>query len=194
MEHSSIESPEKSVNTHQSVPRTGYRTSTRQKPMREEDESLQSLTRTRRGGTRRRITGDEEEAVTITLTGRSSRKKAPAVQLKESEEDQKNGDQRGTRASTMEEKSKTVQRVYSTRRSVRLSEKKVMELNSMEKERTQPIKMDSFSEEMGEVSENMVEHGTCLFNFLIEQCLHFMIVYPMLFRLRLFSDAKFQIS
>ncbi|KAM7463575.1 hypothetical protein LguiA_031696 [Lonicera macranthoides] len=171
MENSSIESPGKSAHTQQSVPRTGY--STRQKPVREENESPQNLTRTRIGGTRRRITRDVEEAVTITPAVRSSRKKATVVQLKEREEAQKNGDQMdkgaaqntlrmGTRVSTVDEKSKTVQRVYSTRKSVRLSEKKVVELNSMDKEMTQPIKLDSFSEDMGEVSENTVEHGSNL--------------------------------
>ncbi|KAA8533490.1 hypothetical protein F0562_031076 [Nyssa sinensis] len=221
---SSVESPEEMVITSPTVPRTGCRTSTQRKLIKEEPESSQTLTRTRRG-TRRTLAAEVEETkngVPETPAASSGRKRAPAAsarrkmesQLNECEEDQKNEDQmvrkmkdvpetpaapsgrrRATAASSrrkmetdlrgekedvnsrgLKEES-SVRRMYSTRRSVRLSEKKMTESNPKEKEKTKAIKIDSIFKEMpkdlegkstddledlGEVSESTQMSGMCL--------------------------------
>ncbi|KAL7230227.1 hypothetical protein ACSBR2_008689 [Camellia fascicularis] len=185
---SSIESPEKMVKTSQGVPRIGCRTSTRRKAIQKEPESSQILTRTSRG-TRRTITGDVENAmfdVPTTPAMPSSRKIAPVAstrrkmetQLNEEAENEKNVPEtpketitrrRATGASARQktetkkyQKEETsVLKVYSTRRTMRLSEKKMMELelNDNDKEMSKDVERivkedsDDFGKALEEVQE-----------------------------------------
>ncbi|XP_058206378.1 uncharacterized protein LOC131319937 isoform X2 [Rhododendron vialii] len=121
---SSVESPEKTVKASPCVPRTGGRTTTRRKPINEEAESVQISTRARRG-TRRAIAEEEENA-----------KIDVALSLRKME----------TPGNQKEEVS--VQKMYS-RRSTRLSEKKMMELNLNDDEGMEPIDFGS-DEEMAD--------------------------------------------
>ncbi|CAL5323497.1 hypothetical protein CsSME_00002175 [Camellia sinensis var. sinensis] len=186
---SSVVSPEKTVKTSPGVPpRTGCRTSTRRKVIQKEPESSQILTRTSRG-TRRTITGDVENAmfdVPTTPAMPSSRKIAPVAstcrkmetQLNEEAENEKNVPEmpketitrrRATGASARQKmETKKYQKeetsglkVYSTRRTMRLSEKKMMELElddndkEMSKDVERIVKEDSddFGKALEEVQE-----------------------------------------
>lgn len=140
-------------------PLTGRRTTARRKPAGEEPRTARGTT------TRRAISGEIMEEGTKTPAVRSTRKK---VQLEEGEVVSEtpavgtNGRRKGVGVSTRrsnlkkEEEVSTVQRVYSTRRSTRLSAKKEMESIPMENEMNKGIKIDlGVSEnDMGEVSEN----------------------------------------
>ena len=154
--------PEDAVIGSPDLLRTCCRTSTRRKSIKEEPESLQPLTRTR-GGTRR---GVAEAAVeqerneippkTPAAAARSTHRRAPSVSIQKQK----------TEAPKDES---SVQRVYSTRRSVRLLEKTLEELTLMEDRNIQPVKMDDLSEEMAigsEKSDGSSENGMscyCLF-------------------------------
>ncbi|KAG5558999.1 hypothetical protein RHGRI_008813 [Rhododendron griersonianum] len=120
---SSVESPEKTVKASPCVPRTGGRTTTRRKPINEEAESVQISTRARRG-TRKAIAEEGENA-----------KIDVALSLRKME----------TPGNQKEEVS--VQKMYS-RRSTRLSEKKMMELNLNDDERMEPIDFGVSDKEM----------------------------------------------
>ncbi|KAH8481213.1 hypothetical protein H0E87_031249 [Populus deltoides] len=164
------QSPEKAMSGSPKVPPTSVRTLTRRKPLLIEPESSKPLTRTR-CTTRGIVVGEgdqenktanlsetpimlarrirtstasarykmesksiesvenqEKNNVPKTPAARSSRRRAPAVSA------------RGKVEAQNEEKS--VQRVYSTRHSVRLLEKGMEGLGLKEKERVRPLKMD----------------------------------------------------
>ncbi|EXB75013.1 hypothetical protein L484_012137 [Morus notabilis] len=112
------------------APRTSCRTSTRRKPISDEPESSQILTRTCRG-TRRGVVEemDQErtEVVPKTPAARSSRRGRPASarQKTESQKDES-----------------SVQRACSTRRSVRLLEKTMEKLSLVKDKKIQPMKID----------------------------------------------------
>ncbi|KAK9272941.1 hypothetical protein L1049_003320 [Liquidambar formosana] len=136
-------SPEKPVIGSPDIPRTVCKTSTRRRPVKEEPESSQPLTQSRRG-TRRRTAGEakeEKKDVPETLAMQSSRKRAPAA-----------SSCRKTEIQEENHMESSVQRVYSTRQSVRLAEKKMAELSLKERGRTAPIKIDDLSKEGSEVS------------------------------------------
>ncbi|KAJ9678553.1 hypothetical protein PVL29_020664 [Vitis rotundifolia] len=106
------QSPEKPEIGSPEIPRTVCRTSTRRRPIKaaEEPESSQTLTRTHRGTRRiKEEVNREKSEVPQTPAVPSSRKRAPAASARQ-------------KTVTRVEKS-SVQRVYSTRRSARLSEK-----------------------------------------------------------------------
>ncbi|XP_034711522.1 altered inheritance of mitochondria protein 21-like isoform X2 [Vitis riparia] len=106
------QSPEKPEIGSPEIPRTVCRTSTRRRPIKaaEEPESSQTLTRTHRGTRRiKEEVNQEKSEVRQTPAVPSSRKRAPAASARQ-------------KTVTRVEQS-SVQRVYSTRRSARLSEK-----------------------------------------------------------------------
>ncbi|XP_059667378.1 uncharacterized protein LOC132312854 [Cornus florida] len=192
---SSIESPERMTIASSGVSRTGGRTSTRRKAIKEEPESSQICTRTTRRATRRTLASEVEEAkVDVSETpavAPGTRKRVPVAsarrevetQLKEGEEDQKIGDQmvhdkkdvpetpaattgrrRGTLASARlkietdlgKEKGSSVRRVYSTRRSVRMSETKMEEPNKKQNKRNEEVSHNT-GLDMQKVSEETIE-------------------------------------
>ncbi|KAF7147189.1 hypothetical protein RHSIM_Rhsim03G0220700 [Rhododendron simsii] len=120
---SSVESPEKRVKASPCVPRTGGRTTTRRKPINEEAESVQISTRARRG-TRKAI-AEEEENTKIDIALSLQKMETPGNQKEEV----------------------SVQKMYS-RRSTRLSEKKIMELNLNDDEGMEPIDFGGSDKEM----------------------------------------------
>ncbi|XP_041012947.1 uncharacterized protein LOC121256275 [Juglans microcarpa x Juglans regia] len=168
------------------IPRTACRTSTRRKPIKEESEISQTLTRSRRG-TNGRITKDIDQEnndanAPITPAGPNSRRRAPAAsacrniekQLREDDENEKieaqgRNDVPKTPAITSSRRraptapghtnletqngDTSVQRVYSTRRSVRLLEQNMEKLSIMENGKEEPAKVDDLFEEPGNTSE-----------------------------------------
>lgn len=105
------QSPEKPEIGSPGILRTVCRTSTRRRPIKgaEEPESSQTLTRTRRGTRKTTQEVNQEQSETLqTPAVSSSRRRAPAV---------------SSRPKTIRTEQSSVQRVYSTRRSARLSEK-----------------------------------------------------------------------
>ncbi|XP_024995082.1 uncharacterized protein LOC112528314 [Cynara cardunculus var. scolymus] len=184
---SSIESPEKIDITSPRVPRTSCRTSARQKVKKTEAESVPATaSRTTGRGVRRQLAGEVNELKTPMVS--SIRKKAPTTscrnvgsQLNECEEVAKNeclvehetkcipntpaavatySRRRGTTALNQDtvKKETTVQRVYSTRRSTRLTAKKSAEPGVIERERSEPVKIDKFLDEASEASEEDLGH------------------------------------
>ncbi|KAM1407652.1 hypothetical protein ACFX2F_002203 [Malus domestica] len=137
------QSPQKTMNGSLSIPRTAGRTSVRRKPIIEEPESSQTLTRSRRG-TRREVAEevvDQEktEVVPKTPAAPSTRRRAPAASACQKMETQK-------------ETASVQKSVYNTRRSVRLLEKTMASL-SLGYENTMPLKMNELSTEMNNDSE-----------------------------------------
>ncbi|PWA78428.1 hypothetical protein CTI12_AA209190 [Artemisia annua] len=143
---SSVESPEKMEVTSPRVPRTSYRTSTRQKVKKTDTDYLPvTVNRTNSRGVRRQLAGEVNEFVKTPLVS-GTRKKAP----------------------TTVQKVITVQSVYNTRRSARLAEKKCPEAGVIGRETSQAVKIGSFLEDVGVtldkdsgnfVSENSVGSG-----------------------------------
>ena len=131
------------------VPGTACRTSTRRKLVREEPGSSQPLTRTR-GGARGRVVEEvdqERSGVLKTPAAPSSRRRAPAASARQKEES-------------------SVQKVYGTRRSVRLLEKNMEKLSLREDEKPGPLKIDELTREI--FSGSSFEKGMfcmCLFNY-----------------------------
>ncbi|PSS04539.1 Interaptin like [Actinidia chinensis var. chinensis] len=162
---SSVKSPEKPVIESPYVPRTGCRTSTRRKPVKEEPESSKILTRTRLS-TRRTIAGDVENAKfdePETSSMPSGRKRAPAssarrkieAQLKEEDEDKNNAVASARRKmETPMREEISVQKAYSTRRSTRLLEKKMMELDLNKKEGIEPVHFEAYEEMPKDLARN----------------------------------------
>lgn len=173
---------EEALNGSPDIPRTACRTSTRRKPIKDEPKSTQPLSRTRRG-TRGRTTEDIDQEnkdvnVPITPAAPSGSRRASAAalsrrnietQMREDEEDKKKEAQgrsavpssRGRppvasarRKLETQKEVNSVQRVYSTRRSVRLLENNMAKLSMMENGSAEPIKIDrDLFEEMGNSSE-----------------------------------------
>ncbi|KAG6715033.1 hypothetical protein I3843_05G212600 [Carya illinoinensis] len=168
------------------IPRTACRTSTRRKPIKEESEISQTLTRSRRG-TNGRIPKDIDQEnndanAPITPAGPNSRRRAPAAsacrniekQLREDDENEKieaqgRNDVPKTPAITSSRRrapnapahtkletqngDTSVQRVYSTRRSVRLLEQNMEKLSIMENGKEEPAKADDLFEEPSNTSQ-----------------------------------------
>lgn len=137
------------------VPRTTCRTSARRKPISKEPESSQILTRTsrttRRGGVAEEADQESIEVVPKTPAAPSSRRRAPPVSARQKTETQK------------EESS--VQRAYSTRRSVRLLEKTMEELSLVENRKIQPLKIDDLSKEETAADSSLTMSGNLIFFF-----------------------------
>ncbi|XP_071695558.1 uncharacterized protein [Rutidosis leptorrhynchoides] len=185
---SSVESPEEVEVMSPRVSRTSCRTSTRLKVMKTPaDSSLATARRTtsRRqlGGavnetlktpsvssTRKKVTtissrpnmlgqlNECEEAVNNEcLVGQELKciPKTPAAVITYS---RRKGHTSSTHQDTVQ-KETTVQRVYSTRRSARLTEKKHAKPGVLERERSQPVKIGSFMEEVGVTSEVDFSHS-----------------------------------
>ncbi|KAG2709320.1 hypothetical protein I3760_05G233400 [Carya illinoinensis] len=168
------------------IPRTACRTSTRRKPIKEESEISQTLTRSRRG-TNGRIPKDIDQEnndanAPITPAGPNSRRRAPVAsacrniekQLREDDENEKieaqgRNDVPKTPAITSSRRrapnapahtqletqngDTLVQRVYSTRRSVRLLEQNMEKLSIMENGKEEPAKVDDLFEEPSNTSQ-----------------------------------------
>ncbi|KAF3964027.1 hypothetical protein CMV_011648 [Castanea mollissima] len=179
------QSPEKNVNGSPNIPRTAARASARRKPTKQETESTQPLTRTRRGTRGSAVQGIDQEnkdvnvLITPAPTVPGSRRRVPAAssrrkietQLREAEEDEKSEAQErsdvvetpvvpstrrrapATSALRKLETENSVQRVYSTRHSVRLLEKNLGKMNLVENGKSEPVKIDDLSEEMTDSSE-----------------------------------------
>ncbi|KAF3432682.1 hypothetical protein FNV43_RR23784 [Rhamnella rubrinervis] len=142
------QSPEKTMKVPD-VPRTACRTSTRRKPVREQPESSQPLTRTR-GGTKGSVVEEvdqERSNVPKTPAALSSRRRAPAASASQKEET-------------------SVQTVYGTRRSVRLLEKNMQKLSMKEDGKPGPLKIDELTREIFSGSEksdgSSFEKGECM--------------------------------
>lgn len=134
------------------VPRTTCRTSARRKPISKEPESSQILTRTRRttrqGGVAEEADQESIEVVPKTPAAPSSRRRAPPVSARQKTEAQK------------EESS--VQRAYSTRRSVRLLEKTMEELSLVDNRKIQPSKIDELSKEETAADSSLTMSGNLI--------------------------------
>ncbi|KAB2612202.1 hypothetical protein D8674_042002 [Pyrus ussuriensis x Pyrus communis] len=132
------QSPQKTMNGSLSIPRTAGRTSVRRKPIIEEPESSQTLTRshrvTRRAVAEEVVDQEKTEVVPKTPAAPSTRRRAPATSACKKMETQK-------------ETASVQKSVYNTRRSVRLLEKTMASL-SLGYENTMPLKMNELSTEM----------------------------------------------
>lgn len=127
------------------VPRTSCKTSTKRKPIKEEPESLQPITRTRRGA-RRGVAEEQQERNEIPKTPAAPSTHRRAQQKMEARKDES-----------------SVQRVYSTRRSVRLLEKTMEKMTLTEDNRNiQPLKIGEFTEEMADGSSEKGMSSNCL--------------------------------
>ncbi|GFY83936.1 hypothetical protein Acr_03g0007100 [Actinidia rufa] len=165
---SSVELPEKTVIVSPCNPRTGYRTSTRRKPVKEEPESSKILTRTSLSS-RRTIAGEVQNAkpdVPETPSMPSGRKRAPAAsarrkieaQLNEEDEDKNNAVASARRKmETPMREEISVQKAYSTRRSTRLLEKKMTELDLNNKEGIEPVHFETSEEMPSDLERNQKE-------------------------------------
>ncbi|CAK7340122.1 unnamed protein product [Dovyalis caffra] len=160
------QSPKKAMPESPEIPQTSCRTSTRKKPFRIEPESSQkSLTRTRcttrrtvavEGHSSRKMetkmmesVGDQENNnVPKTPATRSSRRMAPAVSARR-------------KVDAKKEELSSVQRVYSTRHSVRLLEKSMEELGLKDKGSVGPLKMDGLCKEIEDVELNEELASSC---------------------------------
>ncbi|KAI3502100.1 hypothetical protein L1887_30131 [Cichorium endivia] len=142
----STESPERSEVTSPRVPRTSCRTSTRQKAKKTETEPLHAtVNRATSRGVRRQLAGDVNEVLKTPMVS-STRKKAVATFSSQDDTSQLNENE-----GTVKKETTTVQRAYSTRRSTRLTAKKSEEPGVMERERSEPVKIDSFLDEVNDL-------------------------------------------
>ncbi|KAL9998618.1 hypothetical protein Hdeb2414_s0534g00912741 [Helianthus debilis subsp. tardiflorus] len=119
------------------APCTSFRTTIRKKVKKPETESLLA---TASRGVRRELTGEANEFL-----------KTPAVSGVR---------KKGTTTLTTGKKDATVQRVYNTRRSARLTEKKCTESGVTERDISRPVKIASFSEEVSVASEKSAGSGS----------------------------------
>ncbi|KAJ0666819.1 hypothetical protein HanPI659440_Chr17g0670941 [Helianthus annuus] len=119
------------------APCTSFRTTIRKKVKKPEAESLLA---TASRGVRRELTGEANEFL-----------KTPAVPGVR---------KKGTTTLTTGKKDATVQRVYNTRRSARLTEKKCTESGVTERDLSRPVKIASFSEEVSVASEKSAGSGS----------------------------------
>eukprot|EP00258_Populus_trichocarpa_P031548 XP_024447567.1 uncharacterized protein LOC112325357 [Populus trichocarpa] len=128
------QSPEKAISGSPEVPQTSVRTLTRRKPLRIEPESSKPLTRTR-CTTRGTVVGEgDQENKTANLS-------ETPIMLGQANKD----------FNKAQNEEKSVQRVYSTRHSVRLLEKGMEGLGLKEKERVRLLKMDGLCWEIEDV-------------------------------------------
>ncbi|KZV35981.1 myb-like protein X-like [Dorcoceras hygrometricum] len=166
---SSIESPAKSEVTSPYVPETGGRTTRQRTIAKQEPQTLLSMTRTRGTAKKTQAKSKEESradaAETPAARAQPSRRRFPVAsacrkmesELKEcAEEDEKKGvpltplamevtsRRRGMKKET------EVRRVYSTRRSARLSEKNLGISSELKNEKPEILRSDLFMKEEGE--------------------------------------------
>ncbi|KAJ0079231.1 hypothetical protein Patl1_24172 [Pistacia atlantica] len=167
------QSPEKTTVTESPlIPRTANRTSTQRKAIKEDPETVQPMTRTRRT-TRKTLDKDLEQENQNVNVGETpavpaSRGRKPAAsaskktgtQVKDNvvqemscgvetetpmaQTGRRRAAQVGSTRRKLEEE--PVQRVYSTRRSVRLLEKSLADLSLKDEEKEEPVKMDVLDE------------------------------------------------
>lgn len=138
------QSPEKAMIGSVSIPRTAARTTTQRKAAKEEPESSQPLTRTtRRAATRKTVAEEVDQEKTEvppkTPAAPSTRRRAPAASARQKTEAQ-------TETTT------SVQRAYSTRRSVRLLGKTMAKM-SLDKENTMASSIEELSTDTTNFSE-----------------------------------------
>ncbi|KAF5754365.1 hypothetical protein HanXRQr2_Chr17g0790331 [Helianthus annuus] len=119
------------------APCTSFRTTIRKKVKKPETESLLA---TASRGVRRELIGEANEFL-----------KTPAVSGVR---------KKGTATLTSGKKDATVQRVYNTRRSARLTEKKCTEAGVTERDISRPVKIASFSEQVSVASEKSAGSGS----------------------------------
>ncbi|XP_031265973.1 protein PFC0760c-like [Pistacia vera] len=179
------QSPEKTTVTESPlIPRTANRTSTQRKAIKEDPETVQPMTRTRRT-TRKTLDKDLEQENQNVNVGETpavpaSRGRKPAAsaskktgtQVKDNvvqemscgvetetpmvQTGRRRAVQVGSTSRKLEEE--PVQRVYSTRRSVRLVEKSLADLSLKDEEKEESVKMDVLDEtEEKDVSEVSLE-------------------------------------
>ncbi|XP_061998387.1 uncharacterized protein LOC133715767 [Rosa rugosa] len=137
------QSPEKVMIGSASVSRTAARTTTRRKAVNEEPESSQPLTRTtRRAATKKTVVEEVDQEKTEvppkTPAAPSTRRRAPAASARQKTE-------------TLTETT-SVQRAYSTRRSVRLLGKTMANM-SLDKDNTMTSSIDELSADTMDCSE-----------------------------------------
>ncbi|KAI3714040.1 hypothetical protein L1987_72630 [Smallanthus sonchifolius] len=133
---SSIEFPMKIEITSPKVSYTSCRTSTWKKVKKSETEPLLVTASRASRGVRSQLAGEVDDFL-----------KTPSVSSP-----RKKGTTTSTRKNIVNRET-TMQRVYNTRRSARLTEKKCIEPSVTEKETSQPVKIASFLEEVGVTSE-----------------------------------------
>lgn len=139
------QSPEKAMIGSVSIPRTAARTTTRRKAAKEEPESSQPLTRTtRRAATRKTVAEEVDQEKTevppkTPAAAPTTRRRAPAASARQKTEAQ-------TETTT------SVQRAYSTRRSVRLLGKTMAKM-SLDKESTIASSIEELSTDTTNFSE-----------------------------------------
>ncbi|XP_044476816.1 uncharacterized protein LOC123204273 isoform X1 [Mangifera indica] len=168
-------SPEKTTQTESAtIPRTANRTSTRRKPIKEDPETVQPMTRTRRA-TRKTLEKDFDQEnqnlnvgeTPVVKDNAASRRKAPAASASKKTGSQvkdnvgremscvvetetpmmQAGRRKATQmGSTRRKLEESIQRVYSTRRSVRLLEKTLADLSLKDEVMEEPVKMDVMDE------------------------------------------------
>ncbi|CAI9275433.1 unnamed protein product [Lactuca saligna] len=149
---SSNESPERIQATSVRVPRTTCRTSTRQKANNSETESLHATaSRATSRGVRRQLDGEVNEFLKTPMVS-SIRKKGTTTSTHQ-EALKKETTTTTTTTNT------TVQRAYSTRRSTRLTAKKSEGLEVIDRERSEPIKLDSFLDEVKDLGNQSDENS-----------------------------------
>ncbi|KAJ0014796.1 hypothetical protein Pint_21582 [Pistacia integerrima] len=167
------QSPEKTTVTESPlIPRTANRTSTQRKAIKEDPETVQPMTRTRRT-TRKTLDKDLEQenqnvnvGETPAVPGSRGRKPAASASKKTGTQVKDNvvqemscgvetetpmaqtGRRRAAQVGSTRRKleEEPVQRVYSTRRSVRLLEKSLADLSLKDEEKEEPVKMDVLDE------------------------------------------------
>ncbi|KAK9914659.1 hypothetical protein M0R45_038425 [Rubus argutus] len=149
------QSPEKAMIGSVSIPRTAARTTTRRKAAKEEPESSQPLTRTtRRAATRKTVAEEVDQEKTevpqkTPAAAPTTRRRAPAASARQKTEAQ-------TETTT------SVQRAYSTRRSVRLLGKTMAKM-SLDKESNMASSIEELSTDttnFSEQSEGSVVKGS----------------------------------
>ncbi|KAL7608580.1 hypothetical protein Lser_V15G11028 [Lactuca serriola] len=146
---SSIESPERIQATSVRVPRTTCRTSTRQKANNSETESLHATaSRATSRGVRRQLDGEVNEFLKTPMVS-SIRKKGTTTSTH----------QETLKKETATTTTTTVQKAYSTRRSTRLTAKKSEGIEVIERERSEPIKLDSFLDEVKDLGNQSDENS-----------------------------------
>ncbi|KAL0403304.1 UNVERIFIED_CONTAM: hypothetical protein Sradi_1971200 [Sesamum radiatum] len=165
---SSTESPVKCEVTSPYVPPTGGRSTRRRNVAKEEPETVKPMTRTRRTACKTLVKDADESQADVTetpaLVAHTNRKKSQMAsacrkmdsQLMECVEEEKRDVSMTpapmgvtSRRRRVKEES-AVQKVYSTRRSVRLAKKNVEKLNMAENEGSELFKKELLTEDAGE--------------------------------------------
>nr|KAJ0209279.1 hypothetical protein LSAT_V11C400171760 [Lactuca sativa] len=146
----SIESPKRIHVTSVRVPRTICRTSTRKKANNFETESLHAtLSRATSRGVRTKLDGEVNEFLKTPMVS-STRKKGTTTSTH-----QENLKKETTTTTT----TTTIHKAYNTRISTKLTAKKFEGLEVLERERSEPIKLDSFLDEVKDLGNQSDENS-----------------------------------